>query len=627
MRKLFLVVGIFAFGAVLVLSFLPRMVFAQTSGLTTIELLQKQIQDLLAVVQSLQKQVSELKSELGASAPIISSATSSISVIVSTTSIITSIISEEPASEVSELVLPTFTRQLSRGASGEDVRKLQEFFAQDKSLYPEGLITGYFGPATERAMKKWQEKNNLEAVGRIGPKSIMKLNELMTRGAGKSGIIPPGLLIAPRIQQKFGTSNFATTSIPIYPIYTTTTATTTVQYIYVYSTSTLATSTIATSTTYTTTTTYVYIPPTQTTQQTTTQTTTNTTTTTTNASTTATSTTATNPPIFTITSPNGGEQMTVGNTYTISWTSAGVSVSSVSIDLYKSGSYITHLIDKDNSGNFTWTIPSGLSSITTGSDYKIRIYNNMYYSNYDESNNAFTITVPVTAPSISPIGYWKFDGSGANEISGSPSATKVGNAVFNASGGEFNGYLYIPGSSDYAKIPYNSMFDLPDNFTIEFWFRQRTNQSFNQNLIYKGTPINNYNFNVSRWLWNEYNYGPVIAGHTTVNTGYWTQPSNPNQLAHNEWHHVAFTKSPTYHAYYLDGVLIGSKDVTATSEYGGPAKTPAVDIIIGDTAVDTDFDNVRIYNVALSRSEVLYNWQNVPTVSTPVPTPTPTPTL
>ena len=276
-------------------------------------------------------------------------------------------------------------------------------------------------------------------------------------------------------------------------------------------------------------------------------------------------------------------------------------------------------------GSSSWTLISSKSVDTTyywydrytdaglaSGTYEYRInFCNSAGCSPDSITAAVTVgaVATTTTSSLSPIGYWKFDGNGNNEIAGGAGALVVGNTIFNLSGGKLGGYAYIPGSSDWLKIPYSSIFDLPDSFTIEFWFRQRSNQSFNQNLIYKGTAPNNYNFNVSRWLWNQYNYGPVIAGHTAANTGFWTQPSNPNQLAHNEWHHVVFTKNPTYHAYYLDGVLIGSKDVSKSgyAEYSGPAKTPANDIIIGDSAVDTDIDNLRIYNRALSLDEALAN--------------------
>ena len=183
----------------------------------------------------------------------------------------------------------------------------------------------------------------------------------------------------------------------------------------------------------------------------------------------------------------------------------------------------------------------------------------------------------------------------------------MGSGEFRTSGGQSGGYLYVNTSSDWGKIPYSSTFDLAKWLTVEFWFRQRTNQNFNQNLVYKGSATNNYNFLVQRWLWNEYNQGPVVAGSTAVNTGYWSQVSNGNQLAHNAWHHVVYARTPEYAAYYLDGVLWNDQNWTQRTEYSGSVKTPAVDIIIGDSAVDTDFDNLRIYNRALSYLEVTQN--------------------
>ncbi|MBI4434487.1 carboxypeptidase regulatory-like domain-containing protein [Candidatus Uhrbacteria bacterium] len=201
------------------------------------------------------------------------------------------------------------------------------------------------------------------------------------------------------------------------------------------------------------------------------------------------------------------------------------------------------------------------------------------------------------------LGHWKFDGNGNNEIAGGPSAATVGNAAFRSSSGKIGGYAYVPTQSDSVKIPYQSTFDLPNTFTVALWFRQRADRSFFQDLVYKGTPINNYNFRIFRQLWNQYNFGPIITGYTAQRTGFWSQTSNPNQLAHNEWHHVVYTKSETGSAYYLDGSLTHALDTTQYTEYAGPAKVPANDIIIGDSAVDTDFDDLRIYNRALSASE------------------------
>lgn len=95
-------------------------------------------------------------------------------------------------------------RQLWRGVTGDDVALLQEILATDPDIYPEGLITGYFGPLTEKAVKKFQQKMGVEQVGRVGPKTIAKINELLEEGAGSSGKVPPGLLIAPGISKKIG---------------------------------------------------------------------------------------------------------------------------------------------------------------------------------------------------------------------------------------------------------------------------------------------------------------------------------------------------------------------------------------------------------------------------------------
>ena len=93
---------------------------------------------------------------------------------------------------------------------------------------------------------------------------------------------------------------------------------------------------------------------------------------------------------ITITSPNGGESWEPGSSHAITWSSANLSSSNVTIKLYKNGSYNSLLSSyTTNDGSYAWTISSSLSE----SDYyKIRIeeYNNS--SVYDESDNYFTIS-------------------------------------------------------------------------------------------------------------------------------------------------------------------------------------------------------------------------------------------
>ena len=94
------------------------------------------------------------------------------------------------------------TRRLWKGMRGEDIEALQEILATDPEIYPEGLVTGYFGPLTEKAIKRFQKMMGVEQVGVVGPKTLSKINELLEEGAGSSGKVPPGLLIAPGIRKK-----------------------------------------------------------------------------------------------------------------------------------------------------------------------------------------------------------------------------------------------------------------------------------------------------------------------------------------------------------------------------------------------------------------------------------------
>ena len=82
-----------------------------------------------------------------------------------------------------------FARSLARGMSGDDVRNLQELLAQDSSIFSSSFITGFFGPKTEEALRKFQKKFGIEAIGIFGPKTQAKLLALFVGRELPSGII------------------------------------------------------------------------------------------------------------------------------------------------------------------------------------------------------------------------------------------------------------------------------------------------------------------------------------------------------------------------------------------------------------------------------------------------------
>ena len=71
------------------------------------------------------------------------------------------------------------TQSLAPGAEGADVEALQRALAQDTALYPEGLITGYYGALTQRAVERFQAARGIvfggtpatTGYGAVGPQT------------------------------------------------------------------------------------------------------------------------------------------------------------------------------------------------------------------------------------------------------------------------------------------------------------------------------------------------------------------------------------------------------------------------------------------------------------------------
>jgi hypothetical protein len=76
-----------------------------------------------------------------------------------------------------------FTRALHRGSQNADVTALQSYLARDPSVYPTGLVTGYFGAATMQAVELFQLKYRIatpgsSGYGLVGPMTRAELNTL-----------------------------------------------------------------------------------------------------------------------------------------------------------------------------------------------------------------------------------------------------------------------------------------------------------------------------------------------------------------------------------------------------------------------------------------------------------------
>ncbi len=104
-------------------------------------------------------------------------------------------------------------------------------------------------------------------------------------------------------------------------------------------------------------------------------------------------------PGYWMTTPNGGETMQTGMTYTISWISQNID-DTVNLALYKNGTFHSTIISSTaDTGSYTWTVPG---NVPLGDDITIRIKSTVDGTNRDYSDGEFTLAVGT-------IGTWGWD--------------------------------------------------------------------------------------------------------------------------------------------------------------------------------------------------------------------------
>lgn len=102
------------------------------------------------------------------------------------------------------------TRTLGLGDSGSQVTQLQQYLATDSSIYPEQLVTGYYGSLTASAVGRYQCAQNIvcsgtpstTGYGHVGPRTLASLQVAL----GGSVQNPPGSDISAPIMSGYQVS-------------------------------------------------------------------------------------------------------------------------------------------------------------------------------------------------------------------------------------------------------------------------------------------------------------------------------------------------------------------------------------------------------------------------------------
>jgi len=223
-----------------------------------------------------------------------------------------------------------------------------------------------------------------------------------------------------------------------------------------------------------------------------------------------------------------------------------------------------------------------------------------------------TVTVIVTSGLV---GDWHFDGS-ASDSSGNGNHGTINGATFVQ--GVSGQALSFDGVDDMVVVPHSSSLSL-ENYTMEAWIkRNQNNESGITEYIlvkrYEPSWMDNYGLSIS-------SNGTVGAGSYSPDIWTWFGVESKKNISAGNWYHIVATYDRTTLKIYINGVLDNSVN-TQYTPYQNNYQLVIGRGCVGDPCMfkpsspsfNGTIDEVRIYNRALSASEIQASYNAISSV-------------
>lgn len=183
------------------------------------------------------------------------------------------------------------------------------------------------------------------------------------------------------------------------------------------------------------------------------------------------------------------------------------------------------------------------------------------------------------------------------------------------------GIEWVPGISgqgirmdsdgEFISLADSDALDLLGEGSVEVWVYPELHTAF-AGILHKGVELDFSDEAYSLQYWTSYYPSMILYNETGASK----QITASSALSLNEWHHLAASWDDTEFSFYVDGVLIGTEDLTDFH----PIRNSSGDLIIGSQlpaqynatfghlTFNGIIDNVTLYSRALTPEEVSHNY-------------------
>jgi uncharacterized repeat protein (TIGR01451 family) len=253
------------------------------------------------------------------------------------------------------------------------------------------------------------------------------------------------------------------------------------------------------------------------------------------------------------------------------------------------------------------------SGLTPSTTYSYMVIAEDSSNNLGPSSNVSIVTTLATIPEL--VAAYSFDegtGTTVADASGNNRTGTIANATWTTTG-KYGKALSFNGTSAKVRIPDDPGLHLSTAVTLEAWVNPSTVTSAWRDVIYKGN--DNYFIMGTTTQSGRPSVGGTFGGANVNNYG-------PSTLPLNTWSHLAATYDSATLRLYVNGVQVASAARTGTMAVSTNPLEIGGDSIFGQYFKGM-IDEVRVYNIALTPTQIQTDMATGISAASPVATLTP----